>query len=77
MFFAVYSGRDKARGHACVARAKDKAEALKAARSNGVMITRAAYAVALTVQQYAEILLGCSLKVDGVPEQMQFLRSQH
>jgi hypothetical protein len=72
-FFAVYSGRDNARGHACIARAKDKAEALRAARSNGIQITRAAYAVALTVQQYAALLRGAGLQVAGVPEQMELL----
>jgi len=72
-FFAVYSGREKSRGHACIARAKDKTEALRAARSNGITMTRTAYAEPLTVQQYAAILRAAGLKVSGVPEQMQMM----
>lgn len=74
-FFAVYSGREKARGHACIARARDKAHALRCARSNGIQITRAARAEPLTVQQYAAILRGAGLKVSGVPEQMQLMEA--
>ena len=72
-FFAVYHGKDKSRGHACIARARDKAHALRAARSNGIQITRAAYAVPLTVQQYAGLLRGADLKVGGIPEQMEMM----
>lgn len=72
-FFAVYSGEQKSRGHACIARARDKAHAVRAARSNGITVTRAAYAVALTVQAYADLLRGAGLKVSGVPEQLQLM----
>jgi len=74
-FFAVYSGDPKSRGHACIARARDAAHAVRAARSNGITLTRSAYARALTVQEYADILRGCGFKVSGVPEQMQLLTS--
>lgn len=73
-FFAVYSGCDKARGHTCIVRARDKAHALRGARSNGIVLTRAAYAVPLTMQAYAAILRGCGLKVSGVPEQMEMMQ---
>jgi len=71
--FAVYSGLPKVRGHTCIARAKDPAHALRAARSNGIQLARTARAEALTVQDYADILRGCGhgLKVSGVPQQMR------
>lgn len=72
-FFAVFSGREKQRGHACIARAIDKAGAIRAARSNGIQVTRTAYAEPLTVQQYAGILRGAGLKVGGIPEQMEMM----
>ena len=73
-YFAVYSGHEKARGgHVCIARAADKVCAVKAARSSGLSLLARAYAMPLTVQQYAEILRGCGLKVSGVPEQMQLM----
>jgi len=71
-FYAVYAGRGRP-GHACIARARDAAHALRAARSNGIVLTRAAWAEALTVQQYAKILRTCGLKVAGVPEQMEMM----
>lgn len=71
--FAVYSGHPASRGHACIARAEDKAKAVRAARSNGIQITRAAYARPLSVQEYAGILRACGLKVSGVPEQLQLM----
>lgn len=74
-FFAVYSGAPKTRGHCCIARARDKAHALHAARSNGITLTRAAYAEPLSVQRYAEILRACGLKVSGVPEQLELMTS--
>lgn len=73
-FFAVYTGRDRVRGHSCIARARDKSHALKVARSNGIMLSRAAYALPLTVQEYADILRSCGLKVSGVPQQMEMMK---
>jgi hypothetical protein len=73
-FFAVYAGRDKARGHTCIVRARDKAHALRGARSNGIVLARSAYAVPLTVQAYAAILRGCGITVSGVPEQMELMQ---
>lgn len=72
-FYAVYSGAPKTHGHACIARAADKTGALKAARSNGIVLSRSAYAEQLTVQRYADILRGCGMKVSGVPEQMELM----
>jgi hypothetical protein len=72
-FFAVYSGIPNTRGHCCVARARDKAHALKVARSNGITLARQAYAQPLTVQAYADILRACGLKVGGVPEQLTMM----
>ncbi len=74
-FFAVYSGLPKARGHACIARAADPTGALKAARSNGIAISRSAYARRVTIQEYADILRGCGLTVSGVPDQMQLMEA--
>jgi len=72
-FFAVYSGAPKSRGHLCIARAKDKSAALAAARSNGLILTRSAYAHPLTVQQYADHLRSAGVKVSGVPEQLTMM----
>ena len=72
-YFAVFAGRDRVRGHSCIARARDKTHALKVARSNGIMLTRAAYAQPLSVQEYAAILRACGLKVSGVPEQLEMM----
>lgn len=69
--FAVYSGNPKSRGHLCVARAESPAKALRAARSNGLSLTRQAYARTLTIGEYADILRACGLEVRGVPQQMR------
>ena len=71
-WFAVYSGRGRP-GHACVVVASDKVSALKTARSNGIVLERAAWAEPLTIQRYADMLRGCGIKVSGVPEQLALM----
>lgn len=71
-WFAIYSGRG-CPGHSCVVVACDKVAALKAARSNGIVLERGAWAEVLTVQRYAEMLRACGLKVGGVPEQLTLM----
>lgn len=70
-FFAVYSGHPKSRGHLCIARTVGPREAVKAARNLGLSMTRNAYARRLSLSQYAEILRGAGVKVQGVETQME------